>query len=780
MGIKTIGFFVLCIFSVWEGQLTLAQDMAPAIPPKQGESPIEIIRGDVDYDFDHMILTVTPGTDDAATLNYKQKSITANHLTYDVNTEILDATGHVRLWDQGAILQGERLKFNFRIQSATLYKVKNSEIADGVFFAGEKLTYYELPADKVKHGTQEREFTLFDGTVTTNDKPFPYYHVEYDKLRIQPNTRFWVYNMLFVANNIPMFYFPFFSQSLAESRLTYYFEIGHYNNLGTIAFNRINYKVSDEYQVDLFGDYSTKIGIGKGARFRFDVEGDYSPKGYLYGYHLDQEAPDNDYIFDGDDRYHISGQYEQNLPYDMRFTARGHKLSDSEYRWDFRHPEKIRESDVRQSEVDSVSFFNLSKRWEDQSARITYASRFDPFYYNGLPYVEREPQIHFEQYPMQLFNSGFYADARLDYGRYRREEGNTFPLNETTLFDRTNYVDEVDRYDAELRFAYPYSIPSWVFMKPWVGIRGTHYQDPSRWVDDPTLPGYQLQGYSFDSETRAMLEGGLELSTRRTYEFDPFLNRYQRMRTVLEPVIEYSYFHPDNSLEDITAGPGIRFPYIDPTDEIRFKMHRVSALLKSRIQGKNAAGISSDFAYFAAGVSYDQITEDNLRFDNFEFFDDPANHDDYRFSDLIEEFSIYPTTWLSLGNNLRYDVDDGVIRSAYYYSNINPVERLQLSLGYYTYRYPFIDVEEQQDATFRLMFDVSKKWQLYYASRFDLDQSTFRVNRIGLMRDMYDFFALFEIEHEEHPTLGEDLSFNFSIQFWGIGGRQGRDAPLRF
>ncbi|MEW6234191.1 MAG: hypothetical protein AB1656_02275 [Candidatus Omnitrophota bacterium] len=772
----TIGMNLFC------GVAALAQDAG-------GRPPLEILRGSPQYDFVNEILTVAPDEKGLAAIEQEELSVTAQHLVYNMKSEILNATGDARLWDHGSILRGESLQYNFAFKSGSMMGVQNSELSDGVYFSGKQLDFEERTAEPVKGATEPqklRVYTMHDGMVTTNDMPYPYYQIDYDKLVLMPNKRMWVYNLTFVTNGVPLMYSPFYTKSLREHRVAYFIEVGSYRHLGTAVFNRILYRMSEEYTFNVYGDYYSRIGFGKGAKAEFDVNGPYGPKGFLYGYHIDQDGSDNDNIFEDSDRYHIAGTYGQDLPYNMRLQIQGHKLSDSEYRWDFRRPERVREMKVRESEKDPVSFINLSKTWEDQSARITYASRFEPFYYNGLPYVERLPEIHVEQYPMRLFGSGIYAVMRLDYGRYRREEGATYPINKNVLFDQTNYVDDVERYDAELTLSYPLALPSNFHLKPWLGYRGTYYGDPSRSIDDPNLAGYQFTEYDFDSEMRSMPEGGLELSTRRTYEFDPFLDRFARMRAVVEPVLQYSYYHPDNALEEIMSGPA-RFPYIDPTDEIRYQMHRVSSLVRTTIQGKNEAGFSSDFAYLAAGASFDMISDGNLKYDNFEYFDDPAEHDDYRFSDLIEEFRIYPFPWISLGNTLRYDIDDSLVRSSYYYANLNPVKTLELSAGFYTYEFPFLyhnapyyEEGGQEDLIFSLRYDISKKWQVYYSTRYDVDSSVFRSNRVGLLRDLYDFYALFEVEYEEHPFLEDDLSFNFSIHFWGIGGRQGQNIPVRF
>lgn len=747
-----------------------------------GYTHAEIMQGSYEYDIQSGTMTVRADSRGIPSVYLGDITITAETVTFNDLNRVLTAQGDVKFWNKGTILRGSELRYHLDREEGWMRDVQQVELSENVYFSGKLLTYRQVPAKDQPEGATEvlmqPEYVLHEGTVTTNDMPVPYYYIKYDRVRLVPNVRWWAHDLFYYAQSWPLFYVPYYTRSLREHKVVYSLDVGHFSKLGFAFFNRLSIDPHDYFDVDIFADYYTDAGFGKGARMGFDVEGEYGPKGEIYGYHIHQEAPDNDYIRDGEDRGVLYGTYEQDLPYDLRLVARGHYISDSEYRWDYRSSEWRRDIDIDHIERDFVSYISLSRNWEDMSLRLTGASRLDPFYYSGLPYVEREPQIHYEYYSTPIFDTNFYLDYHADFGRYRRELGQTFPLNPFTLFDQTDFVDEVDRFDTEARISFPYTFPYRITAKPWVGARFTNYSDPTRWVDDPTIAGYSLDAFNFEDENRAMLEGGLDLSTRRTWEFSPFLSRYERMRLVYEPIIQYAYFLPGTDLEEILAGPGVRFPYIDPTDEYRYEMHRIATLLRTRIEGQNAEGMTGTFMDFSIGTAYDYMPDNNLLYDNFEFFDDFASNPDHRFMDLIESFNIYPYDWLTFGNFLRLDIDDEQIRSAYYYTRVQPIRPLRVSMGFYTYRYLPFDTEEQRDLTLQVLYDLSTKWQLYYSTRYDIDRSEFRRNYVGVMRDMYDFFALFQIEHESHPTLGDDFSVQFGIRFWGIGGRRSQNQPM--
>lgn len=731
---------------------------------------VEILGGQYEYEVSTQTLNLRSTNESRAAVLWGERSVTADTIVYREADRIVEATGDVRLWDEGFILRGDYARYDLNANEGLLDNAKEAELAEGLYFTGGRMEYKLVPAD-VKNATDSqsiREYTLYDGSFTPNDLPVPHYHFKYERIVIIPGDELRMYSTTAVVQGWPLMFLPYYQRSLGENKVTYYIEFGYDSDLGASIENRVNIELTKSYIFDFYGDYFTKAGIGKGMKFNFDVPHEYGPKGYVYGYHIKQEAPDNDNIHDGDDRYLIAGEYTQNLPYDMRLSAKGHFSSDSEYTDDYGSVARSHELNDREIERESVSHVSLTKYTDEQSFRITGARRFDNFYFTGLPYVEREPQVHIEQYPTRLFDTGLYGSLQLDYGRYRREEGVTYPLNRNTLFDQTTYRDEIDRYDANLMLEHPFYLPQRFTVTPWLGYRGTYYYDPTRFVDDPSTGVRDFSAFNFGSESRNILQAGIEASTRRTMDMDPFLDRYEKMRAVFEPVIDYGFYDPDTALEQITSGPGVRFPYIDPVDDYRFQMHHVGALVRTRIQGKNANGGISDFMRLSTGFSFDYAPEDNILFDSFEFYDDTSNNTDHRFSDLVEDFQIFPAEWVMLGNSLRYDIDDSEMRSSLYYARFTPIERLTFDVGYNTFRYPFIDIGEQQDAVYGIQYQLSNKWEIFYRGRYDLNDGVVRQNDIGFLRDMYDFFTVVGLEHTSHPTLGDDYSIRFRIGWWGI------------
>ena len=138
-------------------------------------------------------------------------------------------------------------------------------------------------------------------------------------------------------------------------------------------------------------------------------------------------------------------------------------------------------------------------------------------------------------------------------------------------------------------------------------------------------------------------------------------------------------------------------------------------------------------------------------------FDDPTDHDDYRFSDLIEEFNIYPLIG-DAGNTLRWDIDDGQLKLLVLLFPRASDTAIAIDLGFYVPLpiTPFIEGEELAYFSSGL-YDVNEKWQVY--SR--LIMMSMKLCSAAIMwgsRDMCDYYALFQIEHDSHPFLGDELA----------------------
>ncbi len=734
------------------------------------EIPIPIkIQGEIEYQPEEQLVIVRSTEEKRALVLRGEQTISAQEIVYDQGEQTFAAHGGVRLWDRGQIYTGDELIYDLKTEKGTLYNPGSVGTAQQFFVDGNKLEIDEVEtaprwkgrwwrhpprADKL------RRYKISDGTATTCDLPVPHYHVKFSELEVIPGDRFWIEDFAMQAGGWPMGYLPYFTRSLAEHRVSYIFSAGSFSDLGFGALNKINVHLDPRLRLAFFADYLSDAGFGTGGSYRFNFPEPYGPKGWVRGYWIDQQEADDDKLFEDEERWRTAGEYTQDLPWGWRFIAQFQQRSDFEYSDDYDRLERVRGVTNYEIERDTPSFASLSKSWDEQTVRITAAKRLEDFFQTSLPGVERLPQARWDLMPTQIADLGLYADAHMDYGDLRREQG---------FNKRTNFVDQTERLDGELKLLYPVRLPWAVNMTPFAGYRGTGYFNPTRRDNVDGIPGKE-EG-NFDDLTRNIGEAGVTFNTRFAHIWENDSSSqpgaFDAMRLVVQPEVGYGYYAPDESLEE-EFDNGVRFPFIDSVDDYRAEMHRITGRVSTSLQGKK--GIQTrTLARYGIGIGYDQFPDDNLIYEDFDFDDDLAENPDSRTTDLRQDLTIRPIDWLTFGHFLRYDVDDSLVRSSNTYFSFSYWENWNSTLGFNSYDDPFIDIEEQEEAYLRFLLRLSHKWSIMYHTRYDIDGSDSRRHRVTFARDLHDFIALLELEQKNRENRDEEFSVIFHLQFKGFG-----------
>ena len=724
--------------------------------------PIEC-HGDVEYFGEDGALIVHSRDGERANVVYGERSITADEIVVDFVSQQIRAHGNVRLWDRGRLMVADQVLYDLEKEEARLYNLKHATLDPQIYLTGDNVLRQRVAGDTPAGATEpERvdQYTITDGTVTTCDLPIPHYYIRYDSMTIIPGDRFWLHDIWWLQGGLPLGYMPFFTRSLAEHRIAYIFYGGHMSDLGVATLHKLNVHLDPRLRLAFMGDTFSKVGYGYGASWRFHFPGQYGPDGRIRWYGVSQRGADDDRFFEDEDRYRIAGSYRQTLPHGIKVTSEFHRSSDFDFNEDYDRVMKQRGDTSYDMERNDPSFISVSKAWDQHTARITTAKYLEDFFFSQLPRTERLPQAKWDLMPTNLFNTNLYLDAHVAYDDVRREQG-YHPRRSRD--ETTNYIDEIQRTDAELELFYPLNLPYGWFLLPHVGYRGTDYSDPSR----RRVAG--LPDREFDDEFRSLLEAGTELGTRSIAYWDAG-ERWGKLRWVFEPTIGYDYYQPSVDLEEIGREEGLRFPYIDDVDEFRATFHRVSARLSTRLQSRGKEGVRT-LGRLTMGGAYDIFPDDNLRFDNLVYMDDLADSDDHRYTDYFEELRISPLRWMSFGNYLRYDVDDSTIRTSNTYLELHPAARWGARIGFNSFDDPFIDEEEQEEIYLSTRYQLSHKWSVLLAHRYDVDDSTSRKNSVTFVRNLHDFQALIELEQRNRQDRDDEFSVMFALRFIGLGGK---------
>ena len=740
--------------------------------------PIEV-RGEIEYLVEEDMIIVRATTDRPGLVMYGERSITAQEIVFDQRQQVMTAMGQARLWDYGRIFTGDKIIYDIEGEKGTIFNPGSVGAGDNFFVTGDQLEIDQIPAAERWEGRwwrrppENAELTRYkveNGTVTSCDLPEPHYHITFEDLEVVPGDRFWVHDVWWNQGGWPLGYLPYFSRSLADHRVAYIFNTGSFSDLGVGVLNKLNVHLDPRLRAAFYADYFADGGFGTGGAYHFDFPEAYGPRGSIRGYWIDQEEANDENLYEDEERYRWAGEYAEDLPWGWRVTAEFQKRSDVDYADDFDRVERVHGVEGDELESDRPSNISVSKSWDSQTVRVTAAKRLDDFFYSSLPGVERLPQARWDMLPTQIGDSGAYIDAHLDYGDLRREQG--FNKN-------TNMVDETERLDGEVRLLHPVRLPWALNLTPFLGYRGTSYFDPRRRADVASSPG--LAEDEFDDLTRNVAEAGMTLGTRFTHQWEPQARkpnadparaapRHDAYRLVFHPELGYTYYHPDEDLEEENVGDQ-RFPYIDPVDDIRAQMHRVGTRMTTALQAKSG-GQSRTMARYRFGVGMDFFPDDNAVYESFDFEDDFINDDgtpdDSRTTDFRHDLNLIPVDWLNLGHYIRYDIEDSNLRSANTYLAFSRWAGWTTTVGFNTFDTPFVSTESQEEAYLQLLWHLSHKWTVIANSRFDVDDSSIRRQRLTFARDLHDFVAFLELEHKNRRNHDDDFSVDVILRFKGF------------
>lgn len=733
--------------------------------------PVDI-QGQVSYNHKDGTITVRKAGNEPALVMHGPSSISADEIVYDQNKRHATATGNVRLWNDGMIMTAERLGYDLDSGKGTLFKPGRVDTGQNFFIEGEELQIDRVDTAERWEGrwwrrpTEEKtlqRYTVENGVVTACEIARPYFSLDFSEVEVIPGDRFWLNDVTVNQFGWPIAYLPYFTRSLAEHRVAYFFSAGSFSDLGFGVLNKINVHLDPRFRAAVFADYFADAGLGTGGSFHYHVPGAYGPDGTVRMYWIDQQEHEWDRY--ETERWRWAGKHMQDLPWGMRLVARYQERSDVEYVEDFDRIENERGITSDELENDHPSYVSLSKSWDLSTLRVTGTKRLDSFFFSSLPGIERLPQARADLMPTQIGDTRLYVDAHLEYGDLRREQG---------FDDMTNFVDEVERLDAEVKLLYPIAMPWALTVTPFAGYRGTGYMDPSRRDDINGIPGKEFENFS--DVTRNTAEAGLTLNSRIAYVWERSDDRnkpapfggYDALRFLIQKQLGYGYYHPDEDLEEIVEA-GMRFPYVDPTDDIRARMHRVNGRMTTKLQARGG-GQSRTLARYGFGLGYDFFPDDNLLFESFDFADDPAEENDRRVSDFTHELNLFPIDWLTIGHFLRYDLDDEFARSSNSYIRFSRWAQWAATVGLNLFDDEHVDFKSQEEAYLNLLLRLSHKWSIIYHSRFDVDDSRARKNRVTFARETAEFIGFLDlIQKDRIDGRDDDFSVKFSLRFKGFG-----------
>lgn len=490
----------------------------PAAPLAKKNLPVEITAEGENYYMEG--LAYAEGN---VVVRYGADVIYADQVTFDKAKREVVGRGNVRIYTEGKYYRGERLTYN--LDTAQVESDPFRFTQEKVFVGGEGI---ESP--------RKDYYKINKGLVTFDNREDPAFSMKANTVEIYPDDRIVLKNVGLYVGDMPFFWIPYVSQSLADDHDNIDISAGATTRWGAYVVSTYTWAWNKSWTTNLSFDYRTKRGFGGGGGFDFHPrDGDHAE---FTSWFTDDWG--TDIGVGGTDRPVEPDSNRYRVEYAQRF-----KISDGLYSqadiniWSDKYVTEDFFSSEFRTEREPDNFANLM--YYDPNFTTTLLARFQA---NDLfDVVERKPEFIVEFKRQSLFNLPI---------SYEGESSATYFHH---VFD--DYSDEASydsvRYDTFHQFLYPRQYFNWLSFTPRAGFRATNYTRMNL-ADDGDGP----------SLTRYIFNAGFESSfkvSRTWFEAkNPELG-IDGIRHVFEPFVNYSFVPEPNKTPDQFRGFDNRVPY---------------------------------------------------------------------------------------------------------------------------------------------------------------------------------------------------------------------------
>ncbi|MBW2200025.1 MAG: LPS-assembly protein LptD [Deltaproteobacteria bacterium] len=485
------------------------------------------------------------------TITKNSKTIEADFIRFNHKTMDIFATGHVLIATGTDLLTATSLEMNLKDEIGTLY--------NGTLFY--RANHFYLKGNTIKKIGKDT-FTIDKGSITTCDGDHPAWKITGRNLKVTIEGYGTVNHAALRVKNIPVLYAPYLAFPVKLKRQSGFLtpQIGYSDRKGAQYVQPFFWAINDQSDATFYGHLMQSRGIQWGLEYRYVL--DDMSKGTLMFDILDDRKIDDgtgdsskkwgyendDLLRPNSDRYWFRMKNNQALP--LGFTAKIDLdvVSDQDYLQEFKYG--YTGFDATKSYYDEffgraidgyddpirVNSLNINKIWPQYSlnaeARWYDDARQGPRNDTETS-LQNLPFITFNGSKQPILKTPLYFDLKSSYAYFFRETG-----------------DKAQRADVYPRLYLPYSVQSYFFFEPSIGVRGTVWHLDQ---DEAASSNKDWESY------RGMYDLKLDLSTE-FFQVYPFKGvKIDRFKHKVRPRIVYDY--TPNQFQD-------NFPFFDSIDRI--------------------------------------------------------------------------------------------------------------------------------------------------------------------------------------------------------------------
>ncbi len=639
-------------------------------------------------------------------MKYKEVELSCEEADYNANANTAHVTGDVKITRDGTVLYGSDVVFDFNTLNAQIQDVR---VEDHPVYG------HAQQAEKIG----QEKYVLEKGYVTTCDLEKPHYRLTTRRVTIYPGSRVVAKNMVLMVGKVPVFYIPYFSQSLEDKSFSIEVVPGKNSEWGYYLLTRWRYHLSEEQKGKIHIDWYEKRGQGLGLTHK--MESKTFGQALVNYYRIEDSLynlQDRDELFDRyperrpipdkrleDDRYKTQFSYSWDPVQNLSVKSEFHKFSDENFMKDFFQREY-------QIEPHPLSYTLINYSLDRSSLSLLGQKRANTFFTE----TEYLPQLEYDFYRQNIGASKFYfaSDSKLGNLNYRRANSGlrdtAFRLHSENIF---SYIDKL----------------KWLSISPFAGTRSAYY---SRNTSD----GEEIFRYAPVTGVALSAKLYKNLEAKGTLLGESI----EAMRHIVTPVVTYDYtHHPTIPNKDIYQ--------FDTSDDIG-RQERVTFALQNKLQARNQER-TWDYVYFSPAVEY-QIHREGLG---------------SYFNTVKTDLEIYPRKGLSFTSDAVYSLfaerlnevsgDFKISKTEKVFVGGEEVDREKASLAL-GHRYAY---QENNQGTLDFSYQLTPKTQFHNYIRYEYDTQDLERQQYAFRQDLHCWWMDIGIDLNRHSRGGKDLTF---------------------
>jgi len=640
--------------------------------------------------------------------------------------EIL-ASGRVRIQRDDMVWASENIRYNIRTRKMDTVQFRAGK--SPAFASGQNLT-----AD-----VSNQTYSARSAVITTDDIADPTTKIRASSIKIVPGKYFEARNAVLFVGNVPMFYFPFYTQRLDGKGNQFHFVPGYRSRYGPFLKTTYDWIYDEHLDGEIHADYRTKRGGAGGADLNLHLgRWGEANLGYYYLHDLDPTRDNLGFNIPKDRQRFILG-------YDSTPWTNLNIKSAVGYQSDERITHNFFESDYR-ANPQPATFFEVNRVTDNFSLDVLAQPRVNEFFET----VERLPDVRLTGFRQQVLGSPVYYESQTSAGFYRRR----FAITNDVASGLDYHGTRADTYH---QLTLPQTYFGWLNLSPRVGGRFMYYDEPG---GDGALAGD-------NAFARGIFNTGAELTFKASQTWAGTRSRLldlDGVRHIVQPSANYIYVprpnrFPGASQQFDTELPSLRqlpieFPDYNSVDSV--DGHNTLRLgFRNRFQTKRDGEIG-DFVY------WDVYSDWRMR----------PRAGQKTFSDLFSDLVFRPRNWLTFESLTRYNMDAGLMRLSFHNLTLQPNDTWSWGVGHLYVRddfgaTPTALLEGNSYLTSTLFLRMNENWGFRATHQYEVNQEWLQEQTYSIYRDLRSWTAALTFRLRDTRTAeGKDyaVAFTFSLK----------------